>query len=622
LSWPMSAQVWDNTGNGLLSGTYYFRQVLYVLGDSAGDFSDAVALYGTIAFDGQGNYSISAEYLEYQNGGTTPITSSGTYKISASGYGFMDNPVVTGASVYGMVGANGIFVGSSTDSGYNDLFVAAPLASPLPTAATFKGSYSVAYMNFPQVGATNGVAENYDAMLQFTANGAGGIGAVNVAGYIGGPGTSTFSMTESASYFTSGGAEVVTFPTTSGDAVTGQEYLYISPDGSFIFGGSPQWFDMFVGVRTGTAGNFGGNYYQAGLVQDESTLGSGYGVLNTYFGSFSASSDGSIIGHQRSFAQLLSSTPDNLTYADTFPPGSNSYTDPSTSTEYVAGDGGAIVIALGQGPYLGIGVAVQAPSFSGSGGTYIYPNGVVNAASSAPFTAGVVPGELITIYGQNLAAATTVASTPFPTTLGNVQVLINGAPVPIYVVSATQVSAQVPFGISTKIAQFQVVNNGVSYNAVTEFVYQTEPGAFTIPAGGLGYGAILHADYSLVTAGSPAQPGETVLVYVTGLGTVFPTVADGAAASSTALSQTTGTITADVSGASAPVSFAGLAPGFAGLYQINVQIPSGVTAGDNTLDISGPDSYASEALIPIGSGVSSNSAARPAARIHRRPKIR
>ena len=61
---------------------------------------------------------------------------------------------------------------------------------------------------------------------------------------------------------------VVTFPNSTSNVITGQKYVYISPDGNFIFGGSPQGFDMFVGVRTGSGASFGGLYYQAGLDQD------------------------------------------------------------------------------------------------------------------------------------------------------------------------------------------------------------------------------------------------------------------------------------------------------------------------------------------------------------------
>jgi uncharacterized protein (TIGR03437 family) len=248
---------------------------------------------------------------------------------------------------------------------------------------------------------------------------------------------------------------------------------------------------------------------------------------------------------------------------------------------------------------LGISVALQAPSFSGDG-VFLNPVGVVNAASSSPFTSGIARGELITLYGTNLAPDTAVApDTPFPSILRGVQVMINNRPAPIYVVSPTQLSVLVPYATEQSIAQIQVINNGVSSNPVSVFVNLTAPGVYTSPAGGLGYAAALHSDFTLVTPSSPASVGEIVSVYVTGLGDVNPSVPDGTAGLSDPLSFTTSTFTAFVNGISAPVYFAGLAPQLTGIYQLNVQIPAGVTAGDVTLDISGPDSYTSEALITV-----------------------
>jgi uncharacterized protein (TIGR03437 family) len=149
---------------------------------------------------------------------------------------------------------------------------------------------------------------------------------------------------------------------------------------------------------------------------------------------------------------------------------------------------------------------------------------------------------------------------------------------------------------------------------VTEFVNLTAPGVFTVPPGGLGYGAVLHGDYSLVTAQSPAQVGETVAVYLTGLGTTNPVIPDGSAGP--ASSQTNNTIQVYIGGLQATVSYSGLAPDLAGLYQINFTVPAGVTAGDNTLEIVGPDSDAAEALIPVGTALaasSSSPAPQPAA---------
>src|ERR1700730_7823559 len=137
---PATGQTWDNSGNGLLHGTSYFREVIWLVGDNSGGLSEAVALYGTITFDGNGNYTINNTQILDSNAGAVQNfpTTTGTYTISASGYGFLSSPVSTGDSVFGLV-SNGIFIGSSTETSFNDLFISAPLASPAPTNASFQG---------------------------------------------------------------------------------------------------------------------------------------------------------------------------------------------------------------------------------------------------------------------------------------------------------------------------------------------------------------------------------------------------------------------------------------------------------------------------------------------------
>jgi uncharacterized protein (TIGR03437 family) len=600
LGLPLGAQVFDNTGNNLLNGTYYFREVIYNLNTQL----YAVA-YGNISFTGTGSYSISGAMEGDTNSGQlSPFQPpNGTYTISASGYGFISNQIL-GGSTYGMV-SNGIFVGSTTESGYNDLFIAAPVNGQ--STSTLQGSYTMAYIH-PLV--------PVDAVLQMSANGGGTIGTVNVSAYQ----TSSTPTNQSISgvkYIVSNNAFVVTYPNSSSNLITGAEYLYSTPDGSFVFGGNPEDFDMVVGVRNGSTGNnFGGLYYAAGLDEDVSQLASGSVGLDTYYGSFNAS-NGIVVGHERLQSD---SSAYGYTFDDSYPQGTNgSYMDAFTSSQYIGGNGGAVRIGVGIGPSLSLSVALQAPTFGGSG-VYLNPAGVVNAASNAPFTAGLSPGEFITLYGTNLGPSTLqfASTVPFPIKLGGVQVLINNSPVPIYYVSANQISAIVPFEITSAVAQVQVTYNGATSNAVTELVNLTTPGVFTNdPVGGIGYSAALHPDYSLVTPESPAQVGETIAVYMTGLGTVFPSVADGAAAPGT--TTTSNAITADISGTAANVTYMGLAPGYVGLYQLNVQIPSGVTAGDNYLDISGPDSYASEALISIGStGLSAQARPTRPAVLHRR----
>jgi uncharacterized protein (TIGR03437 family) len=110
----------------------------------------------------------------------------------------------------------------------------------------------------------------------------------------------------------------------------------------------------------------------------------------------------------------------------------------------------------------------------------------------------------------------------------------------------------------------------------------------------LGLAAALHASTSaLITQANPAQPGEYISLYLTGLGTVTPPISDGALGPTNPLSladvNTDGYLAVyfndyvnGSTGNAGTIQFAGLAPGLAGLYQINVQVPSGVLgSGDN-----------------------------------------
>ncbi len=461
--------------------------------------------------------------------------------------------------------------------------------------------------------------DNLGYLLTLNPNGAGSLGSPSVSVYVGGNGSSVINQTlGKTTYIFSNGAAVVTFPSNSSTAaIIGQKYLYFSPDGNFVFGGAPEGFDMLVGVRaaTGTP-SFSGLYVQAGLDQDDSQLANGYGLLDTYYGSLNAVS-GSTIEHQRLFDLLLSSSAWDETFSDTYSLGSSgAYSTPSM--RYVVGADG-IRIGSGIGPYLGLNVALPAPTVSGNAGAvFLNPMGVVNAGSFAPFTATWAPGELLTLYGSNLAPdpLTVAPQVPFPTTLDGVQVMVNGVPAPIYYTTPGQISAIVPYAATTTVVQIQVVNSIGSSNVVTNFSGLTAPGVLTQSQDGIGYGDVEHvADGSLVTPQNPAQIGETVAVYLTGLGAVYPAITDGAAGPENPTSQATNTITAYIDATStansvqATVGYAGLAPTLAGLYQVNLTIPSGVTGGDNYLELAGPDSDTYVSLISIaGSSTTSDAA--------------
>jgi uncharacterized protein (TIGR03437 family) len=177
-------------------------------------------------------------------------------------------------------------------------------------------------------------------------------------------------------------------------------------------------------------------------------------------------------------------------------------------------------------------------------------------------------------------------------------------------VSPTQINIQVPYDTVESYATIQVTNNGTASNKVTLYANLSAPGVFTLTsndgtfAPGIGPAAVLHADYSLVTADHPAKAGETLQLYVTGLGSVTPTVGNGAAAPSNPPSLVDDYVEVDLYDQNqvdslADVSYAGLAPGFAGLYQINFVVPGGVASGVAYVDVGTGEAYASEATIYI-----------------------
>ncbi len=223
-----------------------------------------------------------------------------------------------------------------------------------------------------------------------------------------------------------------------------------------------------------------------------------------------------------------------------------------------------------------------APSFEPTPTLWINPLGIVNAANYTPITNAYAPGELVNIYGTfDGVSAQSNKVLPIPTTLGGVQVFVNGLAAPVQLVSETQISAVIPFEISGQyFATFQVEVNGSKSNQVTVYADATAPGIYTLSENGIGEGAILHGDYTAVTDSHPAQPGESVFGYMVGLGAVTPQVKDGAPGPSSPLSNSVETADIGVflldgeDVAEANVSFAGLAPGFAGLYQVNFTLPT------------------------------------------------
>jgi uncharacterized protein (TIGR03437 family) len=414
----------------------------------------------------------------------------------------------------------------------------------------------------------------------------------------------------------------------------GQVNLYMSPDTNFVFGGSPNGYDMFVGVRSTAARTPLTNslYYEIGLDDDASQFSSDQTAnIDTYYGVFNAFS-GAAIGHERLL--YAGSSAEGVTYTTTYQAGSYNgpanvgQLDPSATVQYTVGAGG-IRVGFGIGPWLGIEVALPAAAQTPFGSVYIDPTGIVNTGSSAPFTAGISPGEFISLYnGVNTGSSSTPCATgaPFPTTIGNIQVLVNGVAAPIYCVGSgnTPITFIVPYEVkSNPVATIQVMNGAALSNIVTTYVNKTTPGVLTFnPVGGIGFAAAEHADYSLITPSNPAKPGETIALYLTGLGSLFcvqstqngPCVPPVDGGPTNPLGDTTvANIEVDVAGfGSTSIPYAGLSPD-PGLYQVNFQVPTSAPNGNDVLAIVGPDSYSSESLLPVAGQTQSPATAATAA---------
>jgi len=192
---------------------------------------------------------------------------------------------------------------------------------------------------------------------------------------------------------------------------------------------------------------------------------------------------------------------------------------------------------------------------------------VVNAAS---FAAGIAAGALETIGGVHLAAGrTATADYPWPTTLAGVQVLLNGAPMPLLYVSDAQINFYVPPGASLGSGSLTVVPPSGTQATVPVNVATLAPGIFP--------GAILLAGTATSALTTPVYAGDTIEIYCTGLG---PTRAAGG------LETTALTPTVFIGATPVQPIFSGLAPGFVGLYQVNVQVPSGLAPGAQPVLIS------------------------------------
>jgi uncharacterized protein (TIGR03437 family) len=251
----------------------------------------------------------------------------------------------------------------------------------------------------------------------------------------------------------------------------------------------------------------------------------------------------------------------------------------------------------------GIFIGVRAGPGEGLGpGTAISPHGVLNAASLAAPTAPLAPGLLVSLFGSGFSGQTVAApSGPLPTELAGVRVTINGTVAPLSLVAPGQINLLVPPDLAGESAAIQVITGGGASNVVQAILARTSPGIFTAMVSGARRSIVLRPDYSLVTPDRPARPGDVLILMAAGLGAVSPPVPPGVPAPATELSRAVDPgLRVYLQGIPVEMHFSGLAPGFAGVYQVNFTVPGGVrTLSASPLAIQTSDSFTDLADIPV-----------------------
>ena len=206
-------------------------------------------------------------------------------------------------------------------------------------------------------------------------------------------------------------------------------------------------------------------------------------------------------------------------------------------------------------------------------------NSIVNAGD---YSSSIAPGGLVSIFGDQLSPINlATAEIPLPTALGDSCLTINGLPVPMLFVSPNQINAQLPFEAVGNVTMVLRTPGGISDNFYL-VVSPTAPGIFQSGVAGPEKNiptVVRNTNGELVTPSNPVHRGDSLVIYLTGLGQTNPPVPDGQPGPANPLAAALTAPTVTIGDVNLPVSYAGLTPGEVGVYQINVQVSGNVPAG-------------------------------------------
>jgi uncharacterized protein (TIGR03437 family) len=213
----------------------------------------------------------------------------------------------------------------------------------------------------------------------------------------------------------------------------------------------------------------------------------------------------------------------------------------------------------------------------------IYPGGVV---SSGDYSSPPALGLLVSIFGSGLADSGYPAGLPLPSTLGTTSVLLsNGESLPLLYAADGLINVLIPYDIAVNSTTQLIVQRGSAISVPTQtVVFGAAPSILSTAGNGMGQG---HAYVigaggveTLATTLTPAQPGDSIVIYCVGLGQISPALQAGAITPYPPLYSATAPVTVTFGNVTVAAGFAGLTPGLAGLYQVNVTVPANAQIGN------------------------------------------
>jgi uncharacterized protein (TIGR03437 family) len=555
-----------------LTGKYFVHEVTRTSANGT-LYTDQRSLTGTILFDGSGQFNFNGTRKIGQSG-AADVSAAGTYSMNSAGVVRLTNLQGSGPDVAARW-APEMMVGSATEAGgVFDLFVAIPAPAGVVLPNAFDGSYRMASVEFVAgtaavsraayftatiVGATfgsagvTGIASNLPAGLQ-----QGTFNPAVLQLTLDGRGQMTVPGTEATALFAG--------PKTMLGSATGRVVLVV-PETAGVHG-------LAVGVRTmagASNASLAGLYWTAGLRHQDTQPGTFVGTLNS-------PGNGTALTSRRARELAGATNFSGRVDYQIAPAGVGT----AGGNYFAIGGEGALFVAsgaVGGDVNYELQLGVRAPAIRVTSAPFLHPIGAVHSASFAPSPNPVAPGQLVDLFGANLGSTTLIGSSPLPNTLAGIQVLINEQPAPVYAVAPDRIKFVIPQAARAGSVAVTAVVNGTRSNTIALAIAATSPGLFASSQNGIGIASALRADGGRVTANNPARRGETVQLFLTGLGITSPALGDGVAAPGGVSITIPANVNIYVRGAKAEVVSTGLAAGLVGVAQIGVVIPASVPGG-------------------------------------------